>query len=35
MVLPKNKKQKAMENIKAITAVVDETYSYESVDQKI
>jgi len=35
MILPKEKKQKAMENIKVITEVVDETYSYDEVDQKI
>lgn len=35
MILPKEKKQKAMESIRAITDVVDETYSYEEVDRTI
>jgi len=35
MILPKDKKQKAMESVKMITDVVDETYSYEEVDNQI
>lgn len=35
MILPKEKKQEAMRSVKAITDVVDETYSYEEVDNKI
>jgi hypothetical protein len=35
MILPKEKKQKVMESIKAITEITDETYSYEEIDQKI
>ena len=35
MILSKEKKQKAMENIKAITEVIDETYSYDEIDKKI
>jgi len=35
MILPKEQKQKVMESVKAITEVVDETYSYEEIDEKI
>ena len=35
MVLPKDNKQRVMESVKAITEVVDETYSYREIDQKI
>lgn len=35
MILPKEKKQQAMESIRAITEVIDETYSYEEIDQRI
>lgn len=35
MLLPKEQKQKVMESVKAITEVVDETYSYEEIDQKL
>lgn len=35
MVLPQKTKQKTMESIKMITEVVDETYSYDEVENKI
>ena len=35
MILPKDKKQKAMENVKAITQVANETYSREEIDKEI
>jgi hypothetical protein len=35
MILPKEKKQQAMESIRAITEVIDETYSYEEIGQRI
>ncbi|GEM_PF-6013579 len=35
MVLPKEEKQKVMENINAITEIADETYSYDVIDKKI
>jgi hypothetical protein len=35
MILPKEQKQRVMESVKAITKVVDETYSYDEIDQKI
>ena len=35
MVLPKEQKQRVMESVKAITAVVDETYSFQEIDEKI
>lgn len=35
MILPKEKKQKTMKSIRAITDVIDETYSYKEIDHKI